>query len=350
MENTITRKKIIREAVLFAAFFTVVIISLLRGQNLKQVIATIRSAKLSYVILGLCLASAFHFLEGTNIWLMLRSFGCKVNYQMGFKYALTGFFFSSISPGSVAGQPMQLYAMKSDNISIYYGSFAILMELTSSQIATFLFEILAVLALPFASVEMKPHMKALCVLGFAMNLIFISFLLILLFSVKMGTSLLRISCFIIDKLPRMHDIKKEYWKNKLIAGLEKFHNCAIMVRQKKRTVFKVTMISIIQIICWFSVPYVVYRALGESGASYPKLFLLQILIYMMTALLPLPGGIGINEFVFIELFSSIYSADLITAATLISRGISFYYLLFTSGILILIIKIYQIHKRKGRSD
>ena len=81
----------------------------------------------------------------------------------------------------------------------------------------------------------------------------------------------------------------------------------------------------------------VYLALGYHGVPFIHLFLLQVLVYMAGALLPLPGAMGISEFVFIQLFGSIYSGNSMTAAVLLSRGISFYFLLAFSGLMLLLI-------------
>jgi len=346
MGEEISRKKMVRQCILFAFFFAAVFFFLLRGQNFNEVVSTIASADIPLVILGFLLASVFHFSEGWNIKRLLCAYGTPVSFLMGFKYALTGFFFSSVSPGAVAGQPMQLYVMNSDEVSLSHGSLALLIELASFQTATFFFEILAVIALPFAGIEMKPYMKLLLVIGFVMNFTYITLLLILILSKKMGFKCLKAAFFVIDRLPRVSAERKDAWKEKLNAGLAKFHNCAIMLKKKKGVVAKVMATSLIQVICWFSVPYIAYCALGQHGVSFFRIFLLQVLIYMMTALLPLPGGMGISELAFVELFSTIYSRDMITAATLVSRGISFYFLLFTSGILMLLISLHQMRGRR----
>lgn len=104
------------------------------------------------------------------------------------------------------------------------------------------------------------------------------------------------------------------------------------------------MISTVQIVCWFGVPYMVYLALGYHGVPFLHLFLLQVLVYMAGALLPLPGAMGISEFAFIQLFGGIYSGSSMTAAVLLSRGISFYFLLAWSGLMLIL--IYAVKKRR----
>ena len=91
--------------------------------------------------------------------------------------------------------------------------------------------------------------------------------------------------------------------------------------------------SLVQIICWFSVPWAVYHAMGEAGSTFGSLFLHQIILYMTTALLPFPGAEGISEFSFVKLFAGMFSSVPVAAVVLVNRGISFYFLLILSGIL-----------------
>jgi len=344
MNDQVSRGKTIKQCLIFAAFFAAVLFFMLRGQNVGQIFQTIRGAKREYILPALVCALVFPLTEGINIRSVLGTFGYRTTFLEGFKYSLNGFFFSSVSPGAVLGQPMQLYVMKGDDISISHGALALLMELTSFQISTFLFEIGAVIALPFSSLEIQGYMRVLAVIGFLLNFCYISFLLIVMFSKRMGEGIFRLAFRIIHKLPFISEAKEQSWKKSCDEGLDRFHAGAFMIRKHRAVMARVLAFSILQTLCWFSIPYLVYLALGQSGAGFSQLLLLQILTYMMTALLPLPGAMGIGELVFLNLFLSVYARDLIRPATLISRGISFYFLLLLSGILILLFQFTKLRK------
>ena len=111
-----------------------------------------------------------------------------------------------------------------------------------------------------------------------------------------------------------------------------FEDCKLFFKRDPVLALKVTTVSLIQIICWFSVPWAVYHAMGESGSSYGSMFLHQIILYMTTALLPFPGAEGISEFSFVKLFAGIFTSVPVAAAVMVNRGISFYFLLILSGI------------------
>ena len=69
-----------------------------------------------------------------------------------------------------------------------------------------------------------------------------------------------------------------------------FEDCKLFFKRDPVLALKVTTVSLIQIICWFSVPWAVYHAMGEFGSSYGSMFLHQIILYMTTALSSVPGS------------------------------------------------------------
>lgn len=135
--------------------------------------------------------------------------------------------------------------------------------------------------------------------------------------------------FLIMKLPFGN---KKRLGAKMDEIVRDFEDCKLFFKRDPVLALKVTTVSLIQIICWFSVPWAVYHAMGESGSSYGSMFLHQIILYMTTALLPFPGAEGISEFSFVKLFAGIFTSVPVAAAVLVNRGISFYFLLILSGI------------------
>ena len=172
-------------------------------------------------------------------------------------------------------------------------------------------------------------MLALAVLGYLMNLIFIAALVVIMLSEGLKKKIVNGIRFLIMKLPFGN---KKRLGAKMDEIVRDFEDCKLFFKRDPVLMLKVTAVSLIQIICWFSVPWAVYHAMGESGSSYGSMFLHQIILYMTTALLPFPGAEGISEFSFVKLFAGIFTSVPVAAAVLVNRGISFYFLLILSGI------------------
>ena len=180
---------------------------------------------------------------------------------------------------------MQLYAMKKDGIDLSHGSLALLMELASFQAMAFLFELFAVAMIPVLGISLPVTIKILVVAGFIMNAAFVAFLLVVIFSERMGQRIFGLVKKILPRLPFVKEETKSQWIRKMEEGLLEFHACALLMKEHKKAIAKMCIISAGQIICWFGVPYMVYLALGYQGSSFLHIFVLQILIYMLSLIL-----------------------------------------------------------------
>ena len=67
-----------------------------------------------------------------------------------------------------------------------------------------------------------------------------------------------------------------------------------------------------------------YLAFQLSGESMFTIVSLQGMISVAVDMLPLPGGMGISENLFLTIFEPIFGEALVLPGMLVSRGISFY--------------------------
>lgn len=338
MGENLSLQKIIRYGAVFLVFAAAACFLVLRGTDMRTVWDALAKTSVPFLIGGILMAEIFHLAEGINLGILLRSFGHPVTFWQGMKYAYIGFFFSSITPSSTGGQPAQLYAMKKDGIEIAHGTLALLGELASFQIAVFFMELLAVAAMIQGKVAPQGELLVLAVLGFLLNILFIAGLLSVMFSRGIKDRLLGILSAAINRLPVKN---KKKWQEKIKETFCDFQTCADLIRRRPRMMGKVLLVSLCQVVCWFSIPYMVCLAMGEQGTGYPQIFLLQTVLFMTTALLPFPGAAGISEYAFVKLFSGVFTKNPMAAATLVNRGISFYCLLAVSGVMTVLLWKYK---------
>ena len=338
MNANISMQKMVRCGAGFLVFAAAVLFLLLRGTDIGTVADALAETSLPYLIAGILMAEVFHLSEGINLRILLRSFGYPVTFWQGMKYAYIGFFFSSITPSSTGGQPAQLYAMKKDGIEIAHGTLALIAELTSFQIAVFFMEIMAVRAVLMGWIRPSGELMVLAGLGFLLNILFIAGLLSVMFSHKLKDGLLKCLHRVIDRVP-VKDKKR--WKKKMDGAFCDFQECAELIRRDPKAMCKVILVSLCQVVSWFSVPFMVSLAMGERGTGYPQIFLLQTVLFMTTALLPFPGAAGISEYAFVRLFSGVFTKHPMAVATLVNRGISFYCLLGVSAVMTAVLWKYK---------
>ena len=129
-------KKALKNGGLFLALVCLTFYVIGKDLNLVQLRAALSSANSIWMVAAVLASAVFLCCEGTNIARLLRGFGCNCRLYQGIRYALTGFFFSSVTPSASGGQPMQLYAMHKDHVAISRGTLALLGELLSFQVVT----------------------------------------------------------------------------------------------------------------------------------------------------------------------------------------------------------------------
>ena len=61
---------------------------------------------------------------------------------------------------------------------------------------------------------------------------------------------------------------------------------------------------------------------------------MQAVLFISVSALPLPGAVGVSESGFMIIYKTLFPANILSSAMLISRGISFYLLILVSGLII----------------
>ena len=90
----------------------------------------------------------------------------------------------------------------------------------------------------------------------------------------------------------------------------------------------------------FSITGVGYISCGLSAETFFTITILQSIISIAVDMLPLPGGMGISEGLYLRIFTPIFGgASMATASLLVSRGFSYYILVIVSGIVSFITRL-----------
>ena len=85
----------------------------------------------------------------------------------------------------------------------------------------------------------------------------------------------------------------------------------------------------------------------HKGVFYTffTVFSMQSILFITVSAIPLPGSVGSSESGFLTLFKTLFPANTLSSAMLLSRGISFYSFVIISGLIVLFIKV----SRKNRN-
>ena len=323
-------KKTIRNFAVFVVLILLTLWVILKDQSITEIIDVFSNVKMQFVFIGILCMVIYLALEGINMRRTLKELGEKSSLKQCIKYSLIGFFFSSITPAASGGQPMQIYYMHKDNISVANSTLALLINLTSMQITTIS---LAIFSLIINYKFMNRVLIILFCIGIFLNGSALVLLLISILSRRISKALIEFAV----KILKFFKVKNLYRKKKkFLKELRLYQDSAKYVKNNRKLMLKIFITTIIQFSIYYSIAYWTYRALGFSQINIFELTTMQSVLFATVSGIPSPGAVGVSEGAFIEIFRNVYPTNMIKSATLIHRGINFYLFVLISGIVVIV--------------
>ena len=138
-------KKSIRNLLLFILLIFITFYIIFKDQNPNEILKLLRSVDKKFVLIAVGFMFLYFMCETINVTRTLKELGEKSTFFRNFRYPLIGFFFSSITPAASGGQPMEIYYMSRDGLNVANSTLALLINLTSMQIATISIGIISVI-------------------------------------------------------------------------------------------------------------------------------------------------------------------------------------------------------------
>ena len=322
--------KLIRNFIFFILLIIITFWILFKDESVTMIGEILGAIKIQYLLIGIVCMILYLACEAINIGRTLKAFNEKSSFIKNFKYAIIGFFFSSITPAASGGQPMQIYYMHKDKISVSNSTLALLINLSSMQIITISFAFISL----YFNHQYLTHVLVICfIIGICLNLSALALLIIGIFSKRMSKGLVHITI----KIMRFFKIKNiEEKAQKIENELLKYQESAVYIKSHKALIIKVIITTAIQFIFYYSISYWTYRALGLNESNIFQIITLQSILYATVSGIPSPGAVGVTEGAYTELFRVVYPQAMISSAVLLNRITNFYLFVLISGIIVII--------------
>ncbi|MBR6102910.1 MAG: flippase-like domain-containing protein [Ruminococcus sp.] len=304
---------------------------LLKNSELSDLAADLAGANKLWLALGALLAFCFVAGESVVIKYMLWLFRVKLPFRRCLKYSFIGFFYSCITPSASGGQPAQLYYMKKDGIGLGHSTLIMLMVTIAYKSVLVIFGLVFYILGHSFVAEHIGSWSWLLMLGFVLNIAYITVLMLLFFSPrKMG----RIAARLISLLCRLRilkDKKKPAYAKRIDRMVETYSEGSGYIRTHIKAVINIFVVTAVQRMCFFAVTWAVYRSCGLTGTGFFGIVTIQTMIAVSVEMLPLPGAAGITEACFIMMFGGIFTEEYVRAGLLMSRGLTFYMVLLAGA-------------------
>ncbi|MBP5453826.1 MAG: flippase-like domain-containing protein [Lachnospiraceae bacterium] len=296
--------------------------------GLNMVLTILKSINPWFLVPAVFCMLMFSLGEALNIRIGLNLSGYKTGILSALKYAYTGFFFSSVTPSASGGQPAQIYAMHKDKIKVSHASFSLFLELIGYEVASISIATVGLIVSLVSPLKLFEGINIawVLILGFSLNLLLLTSLLLIMFSKKA----VNVIAAIIIKTVSLFSKKKDT-KTKLLKTFAEYRVSAKRLKKNKQVLAKIILISLIQFVSYHSITYFCYRSFNLSERSFFEMMSLQGLLFTSVSCIPLPGSMGAMEGGFGLLFRKVFSGGLIASAIVLCRLISFALPLILSG-------------------
>ena len=311
-----------------------VILKYNRDMSLGELIGVIGSAKMPFLALGVVASALFVWFEAVALRGILR----HAKYPRGRKqcllYSTSDIYFSGITPSATGGQPASAFFMVRDGIPGGMATAVLVLNLMMYTISIIFLGGVSIVLSPRAFAEFGIVSKILIGVGFVgLSLLAIIFFILLKKEDLIFRPLSAIISFLCDK----GILKgKEHKMEKVAKVRDDYARCAALISGDRKILLGAFFWNCAQRTCQMIVPVLVYAALDGQTGKMATIFAKQCLITIGYNFIPIPGGMGISDYLMIDGFSSFMGERMAINVELISRGITFYVCVTASGLLTLL--------------
>jgi len=303
--------------------------TVLREQTPGQLAYALLHADWRFLGLGVGLSAAFIALEAGASFIILRTLGSPQPYRRCLLYSCTGFFFSSVTPSASGGQPAQIYCMNRDGVPVARGGIDMLLVTIAYQTASVAFGAASLAICPDLPETLGGKVGVMLGVGLAVFAVMDVAMILFLF---LPGPVRRAGLWGIGLIARFRpDADRAALEEKLSEQLEHYGRGARLIRKAPGLLPAVLGLIAGQLACSYAVPWLVCLSFHLTGASFGEVFALQALCAMAVGYLPLPGSAGAAENVFLRAFTHIFGAGQVAPAMILSRCVSCYLPLLTTG-------------------
>ncbi|MGN0784089.1 MAG: YbhN family protein [Candidatus Aphodomorpha sp.] len=310
-----------------------------------QNIQTVLQAISPWWLVGALACTLIYFLGDTCMYqIACRDMQIPQPFHEGLITTMIGFFYSALTPLSSGGQPFQVLQMRSRGIHVGTATSVLMVKFMAWHIALSSIGLIGAVFCGGTLLRHSTMMFVLFCIGFCLHAFCAGTGLMLMVRPNVVS---RMGRAVIGFASRLLVRKKEERTARMHAVWDTFigeYRQAVAFALRHRSgMIEIVLVALFEVVGYLSVTYCVYRGLGFSAVPYPEMTLLQAMLSIGVAFVPLPGASVATEGGFYALFTT-YFGDSRLVAMLIWRFLT-YYLTILLGLLAVVIDGFRADKR-----
>ena len=314
-------KKYLFTLITLGISMTILLIFLFSGNSVSQLQQIFSGLDPFWMLLAGVMVVGGWLMEGWCDYLLCRHVSPNWKFGPSFTIAMTGLFYSAVTPFSTGGQPMQIYSMSKMGMKPGSAGAVISVKTITYQIIMVLYGlVLMILQLPFFQANVS-NLSFLTVFGLLANSIFIAAVILVSVNPRFLYGLLQKLYGFLHRIRLVKNPDSLYQKT--TTQLDTFHDGFCTMGKDVGLYVKVCVLTVFQITMTNSTTYCIYRAFHLSEASFWVIMAAQVFATMIAAFVPLPGASGGAEGTFLA-FCRMFFGGMLTPAMLVWRLMTYY--------------------------
>lgn len=324
------KKKTFIRYVFLLALMGVTVYLVLKSLDISMLSSVIAMVKKEYLLVGGIAVILYIILEGVILQVIINEQYKLKSHFVGFRLAIMGFYYNLVTPFASGSQPIQIYVLNKYKVPLSKSTGIITNKTILYQVVITLYcSLFIFLNINKLQYDLKTVMPFV-VLGLGVNLFtFIIAFLAILNTPKIKRWCHKFVAYLVKfKLFKFLKIKED----RIDTFIDEYTEAIKFFMKNKKLLIITVILTVIQIACYVSVAYWIYKAFNLNGYSFIYLMTLQVYLYMAISPIPTPGNIGANELAFFTIFKRVFPQTLLGYAVFLYGGFMYYLILILSGI------------------
>lgn len=297
---------------------TMIVLYFVLKDNISGIFDNIRQIEPIYVFLALLMYLSSVCLKGYVNYLIVNNkelFSKKEAISHNF----IAQFFNGITPFATGGEPMAVYMLKEQGISLPKATNYMVQSFIFYQIALVISGLIAVTYnFIFHIFPKVQFLEELVLLGFTINIIVVIVLLL-----SYSKTITKKLCRIVIKLSHLFKIKIN--EDDLENKFDEYHHSLTEIKKRKYLMFQGVILNMISLGLLYLIPYFIIR--GMPNIQYMQLidaYVSSAYVYLIGAFVPIPGATGGIEYGFTQFYGNFLNISTTSAVLLIWRFMTYY--------------------------
>ena len=314
--------------VLFLLVLTLVVLYYSSGElNLESLQLFFDDCNIWWIVAAVGCMLLYALLEALTIKFILRKFGYKPHFRSTLAYASSDIYYSAVTPSATGGQPASVFYMLRDGVPSGTAAFALVFNLVGYTAALLILGTLCLIFNFSMFLNFSVWVKLFIIVGFVAQL---GLLLLSIACFRRPKIVLKIGNWAISLLVRIRIIKKEQkWRDRITRVVDKYHGCFESFKSQHGLFVRVLAFNIVQRAALIMVS--VFVCMSATSYSMLELFAMQTFAMIGYNSIPLPGGSGAYEFLYINIYGAAFTEEFTIIALMVTRVISYYLSMLVTG-------------------